>query len=39
MTRAGLLAEFVLVYVALPLGYRSSSWWIPALPVLWAVVG
>lgn len=39
MPRAFLLAEFALIYVALPLAYRFSSIRIPALPLLWAVTG
>jgi len=39
MTRAGLLVEFVVLFVALPLGYRFSPVKLPALPVLWVVVG
>jgi membrane protease YdiL (CAAX protease family) len=38
MFRAGLLIEFLLVFVALPLGYRFSPVRIPALPLLWIVV-
>jgi len=32
-----LIAEFLLIFVALPLAYRLSPWPIPALPVLWTV--
>ena len=39
MTRAGLMVEFVLLFVALPLGYRYSPVRIPALPLLWVVAG
>jgi hypothetical protein len=39
MTRAGLIAELVLLFVALPLGYRFSPLRIPALPLLWLVAG
>ncbi len=39
MSRALLLAEFALLYVAFPLAYRLSPVRIPALPVLWAVTG
>jgi membrane protease YdiL (CAAX protease family) len=39
MARAGLIAEFVVLFVALPLGYRFSPVRLPALPVLWVVVG
>jgi membrane protease YdiL (CAAX protease family) len=39
MTRAGLIGEFVMLFVALPLGYRFSPVKLPALPVLWVVVG
>lgn len=39
MPRAFLLAEFLLLYVALPLAYRFSPVRIPALPALWAVTG
>lgn len=39
MTRSALILEFVLLFVALPLGYRFSPARIPALPVLWVVVG
>jgi len=37
MPRAALLAEFLILYLALPLAYRFSPVRIPALPVLWAV--
>ncbi len=30
-----LLAEFLLLFVLLPLGYRFSPWYIPPLPMLW----
>lgn len=39
MTRAALWVEFSVLFIALPLGYRFSPWRIPALPVLWIVVG
>jgi membrane protease YdiL (CAAX protease family) len=39
MTRAGLVAEFLLIFVGLPLGYRFSPVRIPALPLLWVVAG
>jgi len=39
MTRAGLVAEFLLIFVLLPLGYRFSPVRIPALPLLWVVAG
>ena len=39
MTRAGLIVELVVLFVALPLGYRFSPVRLPALPVLWVVVG
>jgi membrane protease YdiL (CAAX protease family) len=39
VTRAGLVVEFVLLFVALPLGYRYSPVRIPALPLLWVVAG
>jgi membrane protease YdiL (CAAX protease family) len=39
MTRAGLTVEFLLIFVALPLGYRFSPVRIPALPLLWVVAG
>ena len=39
MTRAGLVAEFLLIFVFLPLGYRFSPVRIPALPLLWMVAG
>jgi hypothetical protein len=35
MPRTLLAAEFLLLYVALPLGYRFSPVRLPALPVLW----
>jgi hypothetical protein len=38
MTRPWLMVEFVVLFVALPLGYRFSPVRLPALPVLWAVV-
>jgi len=37
MPRTGLVVEFLLIFVALPLGYRFSPVRIPALPLLWAV--
>jgi len=37
MARAALVIEFLVLYVALPLGYRFSPVRIPALPVLWIV--
>lgn len=37
MPSAVLIAEFVVLFVALPLAYRFSPWPIPALPVLWMV--
>jgi membrane protease YdiL (CAAX protease family) len=37
MTRALLLAEFVVLYFALPLAYRFSPAHLPALPTLWVV--
>jgi membrane protease YdiL (CAAX protease family) len=37
MSRALLLVEFLVLFVALPLGYRFSPVRIPALPVLWLV--
>jgi membrane protease YdiL (CAAX protease family) len=37
MTRTSLVFEFLLLFVALPLGYRFSPVWIPALPLLWVV--
>ena len=39
MPRAALLAEFVALYIALPLAYRFSPIRVPALPLLWAVSG
>ncbi|MGA2653152.1 MAG: CPBP family glutamic-type intramembrane protease [Terracidiphilus sp.] len=39
MTRVGLTAEFLLIFVGLPLGYRFSPVRIPALPLLWVVAG
>ena len=39
MSRAGLIVELVVLFVALPLGYRFSPVKLPALPVLWVVVG
>lgn len=36
MSRAALVVEFLLLFVALPLGYRFSPRPIPPLPVLWA---
>ena len=39
MTRAWLIAELVVLFIALPLGYRFSPVKLPALPVLWVVVG
>lgn len=39
MPRAALIAEFLLLFVAAPLGYRFSPVRIPALPLLWAVSG
>lgn len=39
MTRTELVAEFLLLFVALPLGYRFSPVRIPALPLLWIVGG
>jgi hypothetical protein len=39
MSRAGLIAELILLFIALPLGFRYSSVRLPALPVLWVVVG
>jgi membrane protease YdiL (CAAX protease family) len=37
MPRAALIAEFVLLFVGLPLAYRFSPLRIPVLPLLWAV--
>ncbi len=39
MTRTALTAELLLLFVALPLGYRFSPWQIPPLPLLWLVSG
>jgi hypothetical protein len=39
MPRLPLVLEFLLLFVALPLGYRFSPVRIPALPLLWAVAG
>ncbi len=39
MTRTALGIEFLLLFVALPLGYRFSPVRLPALPLLWAVAG
>jgi hypothetical protein len=39
MTRTGLVAEFLLLFVGLPLGYRFSPVQVPPLPLLWAVAG
>lgn len=39
MPRSALILEFLLLFVALPLGYRFSPVRIPALPLLWVVVG
>jgi membrane protease YdiL (CAAX protease family) len=39
LTRAGLAAEFLLIFVGLPLGYRFSPVQIPPLPLLWLVAG
>jgi membrane protease YdiL (CAAX protease family) len=39
MTRSALIVEFVILFVALPLGYRFSPVRIPALPLLWLVAG
>jgi hypothetical protein len=39
MPRSALLVEFLLIFVALPLGYRFSPVRLPALPVLWLVAG
>jgi membrane protease YdiL (CAAX protease family) len=38
MTRAWLIAELVVLFIALPLGYRFSPVKLPALQVLWVVV-
>jgi membrane protease YdiL (CAAX protease family) len=37
MPRSALIVEFVLIFIALPLGYRFSPLRIPVLPLLWAV--
>ena len=39
MPRFPLILEFLLLFVALPLGYRFSPVRIPALPLLWLVAG
>ena len=39
MTRAALIVEFLLLFLALPLAYRFSPVRIPALPLLWIVSG
>jgi hypothetical protein len=39
MLRVGLIVEFLLLFVALPLGYRFSPVRVPALPLLWLVAG
>jgi uncharacterized protein len=39
MPRAALVVEFLIIFVALPLGYRFSPWRIPALPLLWVIAG
>jgi membrane protease YdiL (CAAX protease family) len=39
MTRTWLTIEFVVLFVALPLGYRFSPVRLPALPLLWVVTG
>ena len=39
MPRLVLTVEFVVLFVALPLGYRFSPVRIPALPLLWLVTG
>src|SRR5271166_3087353 len=39
MPRFALILEFILLFVALPLGYRFSPVRIPALPLLWVVAG
>jgi membrane protease YdiL (CAAX protease family) len=39
MTRGWLAAEFLLIFVGLPLGYRFSPVRVPALPLLWLVAG
>lgn len=37
MPRSALIVEFVLIFVALPLGYRFTPLRIPVLPLLWVV--
>jgi hypothetical protein len=37
MPQAGLITEFLLLFVAMPLAYRFTPGPVPALPVLWAV--
>jgi uncharacterized protein len=39
MARGPLLLEFVVLFIALPVGYRFSPVRVPALPLLWAVSG
>ena len=39
MPRLALVVEFVLIFVAMPLGYRFSPVRIPVLPLLWVVSG
>ncbi|MGA2216749.1 MAG: CPBP family intramembrane glutamic endopeptidase [Terracidiphilus sp.] len=39
MPPSALILEFLLLFVGLPLGYRFSPVQIPALPLLWVVVG
>lgn len=39
MTRSLLILELLVMFVALPLGYRLSPVRIPALPLLWVVAG
>lgn len=39
MSRSSLIAELVLLFIALPLGYRFSPVRIPALPLLWLISG
>ena len=39
MQRFWLLAEFLILFVGLPLGFRYSPVRLPALPVLWLVAG
>ncbi|MGD0735058.1 MAG: CPBP family intramembrane glutamic endopeptidase [Terracidiphilus sp.] len=39
MRRGWLAAEFLLIFVGLPLGYRYSPVRVPALPLLWLVAG